>query len=75
MQVSLRGESSFWIITRSNETLDQYSAIIKITKEDKSQRMFISLGTFVKDHLGNEVFKVFLKQQLIDSSSNIIEIF
>lgn len=46
--------------------------MIKIAKEEKSQRMFISLGTFVQDSVGNEVFKVFLKQQLIDNSSNNI---
>lgn len=73
LQISLKGESSFWIITRSNEALNEYSAIVKITKEDKSQKMFISMGTFVKDCNNNEVFKIFQKQQLIDSSSNLIE--
>ena len=73
-QVILKGESSFWIVTRSNEILNEYSTIVKITKEDKSQKMFVSLGTFVKDYLDNEVFKIFLKQQLIDSSCKIIYI-
>jgi len=66
---SLKGESSCWIFTRSNDILNTNSAIVRISKEDKSQRLFISLGTFVQDYKDNEVFKIFLKQQLIDNSS------
>ena len=67
-QITLKGESSCWIISRNNETSNEYSAIIHIKKEDRCQKMFITLGTFFEDNL---VYKHFLKQQLIDSSSNI----
>lgn len=70
--ITLKGESSCWFFSRSNETFNTTTAIIKISKEDKSQKLFISLGTFVKDYLDQEVFKVFLKQQLIDNSSKFI---
>jgi hypothetical protein len=65
----LKGDSSFWIITRSNEEFDEFSSIIKISKEDKSQNIHVSLGTFVKDKYQNLIFKIFSKQQLIDYSS------
>ena len=68
--ITLKGESACWFFSRSNDSFNTNSAVVKLTKEDKSQKLFLSLGTFVKDYLDNEVFKVFLKQQLIDNSSN-----
>lgn len=58
---------------REIDLLNENSAIIRINKEDKSQRLYISIGTFIKD--SNEVkdiFKVFTRQQLIDFSSKYI---
>jgi hypothetical protein len=92
---SLKGESTFWIITRSNidspdvynETnrgdhtcieneyspLNKYSSVIKISKEDKSQKCFISLSVFVEDENNkNKIFKTFCKRQLINFSSKYI---
>ena len=70
--VILKGESYFWIVTRSSDELNKFSAIIKISKEDRCQKVFASLGTFVYDGKGNMYFKIFLKQQLIDYSSKYI---
>ena len=67
---SLKGESILWIILRTEDKLDQNSAIIKITKEDKLQKMFISFGTFTSDDENeNLTLKIFTTQQLIDISS------
>jgi len=68
--IVLRGESSFWIILRSSVEFNKYSAILKFTKEDKCQKVFVSYGTFVIDHNGKSIFKVFLKQQLINYNKN-----
>jgi len=65
---------------RSDADFNEYSAIIKISKEDKSQNMHVSMGTFVHDINCNLIFKIFSKQQLIDYSSiwiifkNLLEI-
>ena len=68
--IILSGESSAWIILRSDDKLDCNSAIIKISKDQpKSQKVFLELGTFVTDSNGELVFKIFLKQQMIDFSS------
>ena len=67
----MKGESSLWIITRSDLEFDEYSSIIRISKEDKSQNVHVSLGTFVMDKYNNLIFKIFSKQQLIDYSSNL----
>lgn len=76
MTTQLKGDSSLWLITRCNEYFDEFSSIIKFSKEDKSQRLFISMGTFVRDCHENLIFKIFSKQQLIDySSKNSIVIF
>jgi hypothetical protein len=69
---TLKGESSLWLILRTDDSFDEFSAVIRISKEDKSQNMFISMGTFVKDVHKNLVFKIFSKQQLIDFSSKNI---
>ena len=69
---NLKGESSLWIFSRVDEYFDEYSAVLRISKEDKSQNLFISMGAFVRDQHKNLIFKIFSKQQLIDYSSNII---
>ena len=56
---------------RSISELNKYSAILKFSKEDKSQKVFVSFGTFVLDHNGKSIFKIFLKQQLINYHKNI----
>ena len=50
--------------------LNKYSSIIKISKEDKTQKCFISMGTFINDDCGRRIYKTFLRRQLINSSSN-----
>ena len=67
--VILKGESNFWIISRSSDVLNKFSAVVKISKEDRCQKVFASFGTFVNDAKGNMYFKIFLKQQLINFSS------
>jgi len=66
--VVLKGESTFWLITRSSDVLNKFSAVIKLSKEDRSQKVFVSFGTFVFDAKDNMYFKSFLKQQLINYS-------
>jgi len=66
--IVLKGESSFWLITRTSDVLNKFSAVIKISKEDRSQKVFVSYGTFVSDSKENTYFKIFLKQQLINYS-------
>lgn len=72
LSCSMKGESSCWIITRAKDFFDETTGVVRIHKEDKCQKMFISLGTFVKDMHNNLVFKIFSKQQLIDYSSKPI---
>ncbi len=75
ISASLKGESSLWIFTRDIR-LNQNSCVIRINKEEKSQRMFISLGTYILDKdNATEVFKVFTKQQLVDFTSKTYNIF
>jgi len=72
MNFSLKGESTLWIILRTEEKIDDYSSIIKISKEERSQKMFISFGAFVSEKDKEELtFKIFTTQQLIDTSSKI----
>ena len=76
MNFSLKGESVLWLILRTEDKLDENSAVIKISKEDKSQKMFISFGTFVSfEDKEDLTFKIFTTQQLIDTSSNLINNF
>lgn len=71
LNVSLKGESVLWLILRTEDNLDEYSAVIKLTKEERSQKMFISFGTFVSlEDKEDLIFKIFTTQQLIDTSSN-----
>jgi len=75
MNFSLKGESILWLILRTEDKLDDYSSIIKISKEEKSQKLFISFGTMVEEDDREElVFKIFTTQQLIDTSSNYFKI-
>lgn len=75
MNFSLKGESVLWLILRTEDKLDENTAIIKVSKEDKSQKMFISFGTFVSEEDKEDLsFKIFTTQQLIDTSSKIIRI-
>jgi hypothetical protein len=70
MNFSLKGESILWLILRTEDKFDENSSIIKISKEDHSQKMFISFGTFVFEEEKEELsFKIFTTQQLIDTSS------
>lgn len=68
--MTLKGESSFWLFSRSDPKVefDKYTTIIKVSKDDKSQKCFLTLGTFVYDIRGNKVLKTFLKHQLINYS-------
>lgn len=69
----LKGESCIWIFSRSDPKIDfdKYTTIIKISKEDTSQKVFCSLGTFVYDVRGVKVLKTFMRRQLIDSIKNM----
>ncbi len=69
--IVLKGESSFWLILRSSNELNKYSSILKLSKDNNSQKVFVSYGTFVVDHNGKSIFKVFLKQQLINYHRNV----
>jgi hypothetical protein len=69
--VVLKGDSCFWVITRSKDKLGKNSAIIKLSKELNSQKVFASFGTYVHDDKGELFFKVFLKQQLLDFASKL----
>lgn len=88
--VTLKGESSIWIFTRapqvshsnSSDTpnvFNKHTSVIKIWKEDKCQRCFISFGIFVENETeakrenGNNQelskkieFKTFSKRQLVN---------
>ena len=69
IDVILKGESTFWLFTRSKDYLDKNTAVIKLNKEEGLQRVFISFGTFIEESNGSLIFKVFLKRQLIGNSS------
>lgn len=55
---------------RSTSELNRYSAILKFSKDNNSQKVFVSYGTFVLDHNNRSIFKIFLKQQLINFNRN-----
>jgi hypothetical protein len=77
LEFILKGDSSFYIFSRNSEKLstpynsafNTSTTVIKIQKEDKSQKSFISLGTFI-DNNGMLAFKTFTKTQLINYTSN-----
>jgi hypothetical protein len=60
---------------RSNDCLDKRTAVLKITKEDRSQKIFASFGTFVLDKNSDLVFKIFIKQQIINFTSDSSQIY
>jgi hypothetical protein len=74
MTFSLKGESSFWIFLRcpDEEVCDKHNAIVKVSKEDKSQKCFISLAIFSEDEKSFLNYKTFVKRQLINFSSKYL---
>lgn len=50
------------------DIFNKYSSVIKISKEDKSTKCFISFCTFYEDENGSMYLKTFFKRQLIDYS-------
>ena len=59
----LKGESCFWIFLHCNDNIfEKESSIIQISKYEKSQKAFISLGIVLGD---NFEYKVFTRQQLV----------
>lgn len=72
---TLEGEASFWLFTRAPEndrTTDCYTALVKVLKESKSRRSFLSFSTFVQELNGALDLKTFSKKQLISLGSNSI---
>ncbi len=65
---TLKGESEMWCFFRSNKNFDEFSVVIKISKNKDSQEIFISMGTFINNNNGILVLKIFSKEQLIDKS-------
>ncbi len=47
------------------DTLDEFTSIIRIYKENKSKKIFIQFGSFVKENNGELSFFIFSTQQLI----------
>ena len=68
---TLKGESSLWVFLRNTLELNEYTAVIKISKEDKSQKMFISMGTYIVDKKDNLIYKEFVRQQLTSKSCTL----
>ena len=63
MRISLRlsGDSTLWVMTRGNGVRDPDSVVVKIKKEQDSQRVFLIFGA----HIGkNHEFRFFKKQEL-----------
>ena len=66
---SLKGESSFWIFLHCNDNIfEKESSIIQISKYEKSQKAFISLGIVLGD---NFEYKVFTRQQLVSFNKEV----
>ena len=63
ISVRLAGESVFWIMTRGAGVRDPDSAVIKIKKDQDSQRVFLIFGANVGKH---HEFRFFKKQELPD---------
>ena len=64
----LSNSSILWIFLRNLEFFDEYSIVIKINKIADSQKIYLNMGTFIKD-INNKLFlKIFSKQQLINFS-------
>lgn len=63
---SISNDSSFWLGLRAGKEIDEYTALIKVSKENN--RIFVSLGTYVRSGIGNPatlIFKNFSRQQLV----------
>lgn len=66
----LKGESLFFLILRSKNVFTEDSAVISLSKEEFSQKVYLSLGVLVKPEYSRDnelLYKVFAKQQLIIS--------
>jgi len=66
---TLRGESTLWLFNRVNDYFDEYSVSVKIEKLENSQKVFCSLGTFIRDKENNLIFKNFIREQILDYST------
>jgi hypothetical protein len=69
--IVLKGDGMFWIFLRVNHEFDDKTIAIVFSKKEYSQRVSMSLGSFVKldyikksNEIGNNFF-IFQKQQLI----------
>jgi hypothetical protein len=71
---SLSGESTCYIFSRTtpkeDSLINDTSTIIRINKEDKCQKCFVSLSTFTESN-GILVYKTFSKRQLVNISSKL----
>ena len=65
----LAGDSYVWLFNRVDNYFDEGSLVVKIEKFEKSQKVFASFGTFLRDSQNNLIFKTFIREQLIDFSS------
>jgi hypothetical protein len=65
---TLKGKSEIWCFLRTEKNFDEFTVVIKVSKVENSQRIFISLGTFINDNNGILILKIFSKEQLIDKS-------
>jgi len=54
------------------DTLDEFTSIIRVYKENKSKKIFIQFGSFVKENNGELSFFIFSTQQLIMIESKLI---
>ena len=50
-EIILNGESTFWLFLHCGEKFNDNTIVITISKEDLSQRCFVSLGTFINKEL------------------------
>jgi hypothetical protein len=50
-EIILKGESTFWLFLHCGEKFNDKTAVLTISKEDFSQRCFVSLGTFINKEL------------------------
>jgi len=64
----LSNSSILWIFLRNLEFFDEYSIVIKINKIAESQKIYLNMGTFIKDINDKLFLKIFSKQQLINYS-------
>ena len=58
-----------WIFLRTLDTLDENSSVIRVYKENKSKKIFIQFGTFIKENSEELTFFMFSTQQLIQIES------